>query len=53
MTPEQMKETLRELMAKYSAARTGWIDYFGTPEGFDEWFTAQVVTGEVNANYAN
>lgn len=36
-------EQLKELMAKYDAARTGWIDCFGTPDGFDDWFTAQVL----------
>lgn len=42
VTPEQ--EALKELMKQYDAKRSEWIVRNGDDEGFDDWFTAQVVS---------
>jgi len=36
-------EILREVMEQYNARRANWIEALGTPDGFDEWFTEQIV----------
>ncbi len=35
--------TIRELMAQYNEYRARWIEEHGTDEGFDTWFTSQVM----------
>lgn len=40
-TPEQ--KALKELMKQYDAKRSEWIILHGDDEGFDDWFTAQVI----------
>lgn len=34
---------IAELMAKYDANRAKWIALRGTADGFDAWFTKQVM----------
>lgn len=36
-------EVIRDLMAKWDATRAAWIARFGSDDGFQEWFTAQIV----------
>ena len=36
-------QAIAELMNKYDASRAKWIAQFGNTEGFDAWFTKQVV----------
>lgn len=38
-----MTDTIRELMSQYDANRAKWVDFYGTDEGFDAWFTKQVM----------
>ena len=37
-----MAEVIKEIMAAYNTRREQWVTLFGTPEGFDEWFTSHV-----------
>jgi hypothetical protein len=34
---------IQELMMQYDAKRAEWIKKFGTADGFDAWFTSQVL----------
>lgn len=45
MTTKQRTDAdvLRELMARYNERRTQWIVQYGTADGFDAWFTQQVL----------
>jgi len=43
MENKMMAETIRELMTAYNDNRQKWIASKGTEEGFDEWFTGQVI----------
>lgn len=43
MDTKEIKETLAELLSAYDKYRALWVESFGTDEGFDKWFTAQVV----------
>ena len=36
-------DALDELMRQYDRNRAQWIDDNGTADGFDEWFTGQVL----------
>ena len=36
-------EVFAELMETYDAKRAQWIEMFGTDNGFDAWFTSQVM----------
>ena len=36
-------QIIKELMAQYNEKRKEWISEKGNDEGFDEWFTAQVM----------
>lgn len=36
-------EAFKELMDKFDENRASWIQKFGSDEGFDAWFTSQVV----------
>jgi hypothetical protein len=40
MKPYQI---IAELMARYDESRKAWIEKHGTEDGFNEWFTAQVL----------
>lgn len=42
MTNEQIRETIREMMAAYDAKRAEWIEMNGTDAGFDAWFSGQI-----------
>ena len=43
--PETAEQAaLKELMKQYDAKRAEWIVRNGDDEGFDDWFTAQVVS---------
>ena len=37
------KTAIKELMQKYDEKRQQWIERFGSDEGFDKWFTQQVI----------
>jgi hypothetical protein len=43
MTATEIVAQLKELMEKYNEARTAWIARFGEPDGFDLWFTTQIL----------
>jgi len=44
MASEQgIADTLAELMAQHDEARAKWLQKFGTDDGFDAWFTRQVL----------
>lgn len=36
-------ELIRELMNQYDANRAKWIEQYGNADGFDQWFTKQVM----------
>lgn len=36
-------EALAEMMQKYNEYQAKWIAFHGTKEGFDAWFTQQVL----------
>jgi len=36
-------EALAEMMQKYNEYQAKWIETFGTKDGFDQWFTQQVI----------
>lgn len=36
-------EALKEMMEKYNESRKLWIEKFGSADGFDSWFTSQVL----------
>jgi len=38
-----MNMVIAELMAAYDEKRNQWVSTYGTDEGFDAWFTGQVV----------
>ncbi len=42
MSNKDQCEALRDLMTNYNAGRKAWIDFHGSSEGFDAWFTTQV-----------
>lgn len=35
-------KVLQQLMNKYDTYRAKWIDFHGTADGFDAWFSTQV-----------
>ena len=37
------QDAIKELMNKYDENRQKWIERFGSDEGFDKWFTKQVI----------
>ena len=37
------QNAIKELMQKYDENRQKWIERFGSDEGFDKWFTQQVI----------
>ena len=39
------QEALKEMMEKYNENREKWVAQFGTDDGFNEWFTSQVMKG--------
>jgi hypothetical protein len=39
----EMRAALKELMERYDITRAAWLAEFGTDQGFDAWFTAQVL----------
>uniref|UniRef100_A0A6M3Y049 Uncharacterized protein n=1 Tax=viral metagenome TaxID=1070528 RepID=A0A6M3Y049_9ZZZZ len=43
MTNTAAAQIIKEVMKKYNEYRKTWIENNKTDEGFDEWFTAQVV----------
>lgn len=43
MTDAQL---IKELMARYDEYRAKWISFHGTDEGYDQWFTGQVMRGK-------
>jgi len=45
MNNNEIRNTLREMMNAYNAKRAKWIEIKGTDEGFDKWFTKQVLRG--------
>ena len=45
MKDNEIRNTLREIMNAYNAKRTKWIEIKGTDDGFDKWFTKQVLRG--------
>ena len=40
---EMNAQIIKELMAQYNEKRKEWISEKGNDEGFDEWFTVQVM----------
>ena len=34
---------IKELMTRYNEKRRQWITYYGTDEGFNDWFTKQIM----------
>ena len=40
------QEALKELMEKYNEFRAKWLSFYGNDNGFNEWFTVQVVGEE-------
>lgn len=43
MKKAEMAETIQEMMRQYDNHRAKWIAEFGSADGFDEWFTTQVL----------
>jgi hypothetical protein len=39
----ETQAAIMELMTQYEANRVAWVDEYGTADGFDEWFTKQVM----------
>ncbi len=35
--------TIKEIMNRYNESRIEWIKCFGSDEGFNDWFTSQVM----------
>ena len=38
----EAQEAIKEMLEQYTQNSAEWIAQFGTMEGFNEWFTAQV-----------
>lgn len=36
-------QVIREMMTRHDEARVRWFANFGTYDGFDQWFTGQVI----------
>lgn len=43
MTAERDRAIIREMMTAYDKYRQLWIDTYGTPDGFDDWFSSQTL----------
>lgn len=43
MTENEIQNLIRELMKQYDERRAVWIEINGTDEGFNHWFTQQVL----------
>ena len=43
MSKHEIAEAIAELMNRYNEYRAKWIAAFGNDNGFDAWFTAQVI----------
>lgn len=43
MSSQEAASTIKELMQAYDENRAKWIEKYGSDEGFNEWFTKQVI----------
>ena len=41
----ETQKVLKEMMEAYNENRERWVAQFGTDEGFNEWYTMQVMKG--------
>ena len=41
----QTQKAIKEMMEAYNENLVKWLDQFGTKDGFNEWYTAQVMKG--------